>query len=290
MLLASSNIQYGLGRDNAYDLARLARAVEAADIIAFQEVVRGFDLNRRADQAAELGRLLNRYWVYGAGFDVDNSTLDPAGRVVNRRRQFGNMVASRWPIRASRTIALPRRPYHGVFDVARAAIEAVIETPDGAFRVYSVHLSHIHSEQRARQIAHLLDQIGRAPDDGAPWDGTGRLIEAEGLGPIAMPRAAVVMGDFNCQADDPEYAMLCGPKDRRRGRLAAHDQLVDSWVAAGHDAMQGKSCHAEGKSAERYKIDYILLSQSLAGAVQGAWIDEAAIGSDHNPIFAELAP
>ena len=39
MLLASYNIQYGLGRDNAYDIPRLARAVEAADIIALQEVV-----------------------------------------------------------------------------------------------------------------------------------------------------------------------------------------------------------------------------------------------------------
>ena len=54
--------------------------------------------------------------------------------------------------------------------------------------------------------------------------------------------------------------------------------------------MQGKSCHAEGTSAERFKIDYILLSPALAGTVQGAWIDEAAIGSDHNPVFAELAP
>ena len=97
------------------------------------------------------------------------------------------------------------------------------------------------------------------------------------------------MGDFNCQADDPEYAMLCGLNDRRRGRLAAHGQFVDSWVAAGHDAMQGKSCHGAGTSADRYKIDYILLSPSLADAVQGAWIDEAAIGSDHNPVFAELA-
>ncbi len=53
MLLASYNIQYGLGRDNVYDLCRLTRAVEAADIIFLQEVVRGFDLNRWADQPAE---------------------------------------------------------------------------------------------------------------------------------------------------------------------------------------------------------------------------------------------
>ena len=132
--------------------------------------------------------------------------------------------------------------------------------------------------------------IGRAPDEGAPWDSTGRLIEAEGLGAVAIPRAAIIMGDLNSQAEDPEYAMLCGPTDRRGGRLAAYDRFVDSWVAAGHDAMQGKSCHAGGAPTEHYKIDYILLSPSLAGAVQGAWIDETAIGSDHNPVFAELAP
>eukprot|EP01030_Chromulinospumella_sphaerica_P031480 gene31480-32107_t len=36
----SYNIQYGTGRDNVVDLARIARAVQGADVIALQEVER----------------------------------------------------------------------------------------------------------------------------------------------------------------------------------------------------------------------------------------------------------
>ena len=289
MLLATYNIQYGLGRDDVYDLPRLAAAVEAADVICLQEVTRGFDRNAKADQPAELGALLNRHWVYGPGFDIDNSEIDPDGRVVNRRRQFGNMVLSRWPILACRNIVLPRRPYHGVYDIGRAALEAVIDSPAGAVRVYSVHLSHIDSAQRVPQVAFLLDQVDRAPSEGAPWDSTGSFIRAEGLETFAMPAPAILMGDFNCRADDPEYELICGPKNRRRGRITPYDRFVDSWVAAGHDALDGKSYHVKRVVVDRYRIDYIFLSPALAGAVREAWIDDQAIGSDHNPVFAELA-
>ena len=48
MRLLSYNIQYGFGRDNAYDLARVAKVIAEADIAALQEVDRhwsrtGFD-------------------------------------------------------------------------------------------------------------------------------------------------------------------------------------------------------------------------------------------------------
>jgi endonuclease/exonuclease/phosphatase family metal-dependent hydrolase len=36
--LVTYNIQYGLGKDNRYDLARIAREIEDADVIALQEV------------------------------------------------------------------------------------------------------------------------------------------------------------------------------------------------------------------------------------------------------------
>ena len=36
------NIQYGVGLDGRYDLERIIDAVKDADIIAFQEVTRGF--------------------------------------------------------------------------------------------------------------------------------------------------------------------------------------------------------------------------------------------------------
>ena len=40
MRFVSYNIQYGKGRDGRFDLARIADAVRAADVIALQEVER----------------------------------------------------------------------------------------------------------------------------------------------------------------------------------------------------------------------------------------------------------
>ncbi|MGO8586948.1 endonuclease, partial [Rhizobium ruizarguesonis] len=42
MNFASYNIQYGFGLDGRYDLTRIARSLEGADVIALQEVTRGF--------------------------------------------------------------------------------------------------------------------------------------------------------------------------------------------------------------------------------------------------------
>jgi endonuclease/exonuclease/phosphatase family metal-dependent hydrolase len=86
MKLVSYNIQYGFGSDGRYDLARAAKVVGGADIIALQEVERHWLRSNEDDQPEILSRLLpDYYWVYGPAFDMDASEkLD--GRVINRRR------------------------------------------------------------------------------------------------------------------------------------------------------------------------------------------------------------
>ena len=54
MKLVTYNIQYGLGRDNRFDLARIAREIEDADIIALQEVERHWQRSGRVDAPAVL--------------------------------------------------------------------------------------------------------------------------------------------------------------------------------------------------------------------------------------------
>ena len=50
MKLVSYNIQYGFGSDGRYDLARAARVVADADIIALQEVERFWQRTNEDDQ------------------------------------------------------------------------------------------------------------------------------------------------------------------------------------------------------------------------------------------------
>ncbi len=109
MKFVTYNIQYGLGKDDRYDLARIAREVETADVIALQEVERHWQRSGCVDAPAVLGsHLPEHHWVYGANLDMDASYREPAGRLVNRRRQFGTMIRSRSPIVSSRNHLLPK--------------------------------------------------------------------------------------------------------------------------------------------------------------------------------------
>lgn len=173
MKFVTYNIQYGLGKDDRYDLARIAREVETADIIALQEVERHWQRSGCVDAPAVLGsHLPEHHWVYGANLDMDASYRDPKGRLVNRRRQFGTMILSRTPIVSSRNHLLPKYGTLTQHSIQQGALEAVIVTERaGPVRVYSVHLSHLSIAARMPQIDALLDVHARAPAEGGAWCG-----------------------------------------------------------------------------------------------------------------------
>src|SRR5438309_42953 len=201
MKFVTYNIQYGLGKDNRYDLARIAREVESADVIALQEVERHWQRSGCVDAPAVLGsHLPEHHWVYGANLDMDASYRDPAGRLVNRRRQFGTMILSRSPIVSSRNHLLPKYGTLTQHSIQQGTLEAVIVTERaGPVRVYSVHLSHLSIATRMPQIDALLDIHSRAPSEGGAWCGGHPDPEAgwtEGEMP-PMPADAILLGDFN---------------------------------------------------------------------------------------------
>ena len=75
MKFVSYNIQYGFGADGRYDLARAAKVIADADVVALQEVERNWQRTGNDDQPELLSRLLpHHYWVYGPAFDMDAST------------------------------------------------------------------------------------------------------------------------------------------------------------------------------------------------------------------------
>jgi len=109
MKLVTYNIRFGLGLDQQIDLGRIAGAVQDADIIALQEVERFWKHSGMVDQPEILASHMEKfYWSYCPAFDIDASTRTNEGIVLNRRRQFGPMVLSRWPIRMSRIIVFPK--------------------------------------------------------------------------------------------------------------------------------------------------------------------------------------
>lgn len=287
VLCASYNIHFGIGQDGQYDLGRIVDTVRDADIIALQEVIQGWPAADFADQAAEIAAALNYHYVYGSTFDADASETADDGTVVNRRRRFGNMVASRWPIRASRTLPLPHTAFPTAFDLQRCAVEAVVAAPGGDLRVYSVHTSHVSAEKRLPQVKALLDIVASAPDTGKAWDFEFDMFKAQGLERCEIPASAIVMGDLNFSPQEPEYPVMCGAVTPFEGRQPRHDQLLDAWVLAGNDETAGDSFIEPQHPG--YRIDHCLVTHDLRGMVKKAWLDTNAKGSDHYPLFVEMA-
>ncbi len=286
MKVATYNIQYGLGKDDRYDLARIAREIEDADVIALQEVERHWQRSGCVDAPAVLAsHLPEHHWIYGPNLDVDASYRSREGRLINRRRQFGTMILSRSPIVSSRNHLLPKYGTLTQHSIQQGALEAVIVTEGaGPVRIYSVHLSHLSAALRLQQVEALLDIHARAPAEGGAWCGGHPDPQAgwtEGEMP-PMPGDAILLGDFNFTWRAPEYDRIVGPRSERYGRLNRLTGFVDAWVAAGHREDEG----ATANDAER--IDFCFVSATLASRVQAARIDANATGSDHQPLWVTM--
>ena len=303
MKVVTYNIRYGLGLDNRYDLARIANAVRGADIIALQEVERLWRRSGMADQPEQLGELLrDYYWTYCPSFDVDASTRGTVGAVVNRRRQFGPMLLSKWPILSARVIVLPLLETVELLNLRRGAVEGIIATPAGVLRVYSLHLSSISSRERLAQIDALFDVFSQGCNSSAPITGGTpadpgeaenfrRMDWSNGEPTPPAPEHALFMGDFNCLAESEEYIRFAGQIDPVYGRGLHSDELVDSWSVAKEKIGEPTSWwpdppdRAPGRAL---RLDYCFVSAGLAGKISRAWVDTDADGSDHRPYWVEF--
>ena len=221
---------------------------------------------------------------------MDASEAGAGGAVVNRRRQFGNMLLARWPITWSRLHILPKLATVEQFNMDMAALEGVIEAPGGPLRVLSIHLGSVSSRERLMQIALLLGLHDRAAATGGAWCGDPVVHgdESWAVGePPAMPREAIWMGDFNAPPDGPEYAAIIGPDDPLYGHVRYADRFADAWTAAGNERDDRVSRPAY-EGLDDMHLDYCFVSAGLADRVRSSYIDMDAAGSDHQPVWVEI--
>ncbi len=284
--LVTYNIQYGFDCQGQYDLQRSIDAVRAADIICLQEVERYWERSEYTDQVRSIELALpDHAVVYGANLDVHTGHRDPLRPGRRLRRQFGNLIASRWPILSTRNLPLPKRAMVNQHSIQQGLLEAVIETPDGPLRVYTTHLSHLAPATRLPQVEAILRFVGRAPSEGGAWCGahpdksTG-WIEGE-MPP--MPRPALITGDLNFDYRSEEYAEMIGPWSHKYGRLTSPMAYQDAWVAGGNDESSGAT-----RPDKPGRIDHCLTTASGEIQVKRCRIDSTAGGSDHFPLWVEF--
>ena len=164
MKLVTYNIQYSKGQDGKFSLIRIAEALQDADIACIQEVERFWQRSGFIDQSQALSSFLpNFFTIFGTALDVNSSIKNKYGQIFNRRRQFGNMILSKYPIISSRNFPLPKEGVGPIHSIQRALLEAVIDIPDiGPTRIYNTHLSHRDSKSRFPQLNHMIKVLGQA--------------------------------------------------------------------------------------------------------------------------------
>lgn len=286
MKLASYNIQYGKGKDEQFDLDRIASDLGTPELIALQEVETYSNRSGMVHQAQEMAKRFDQmHWVYGPGIDLDASLMID-GKLVQRRRQFGNMVLSKWPILSSINHTLPKIALHGIFHLQRTIVETVIDAPSGPFRFCSVHLDHVSTDTRMSQVHYMKDLLLRGHERGASAGGVmNDPTWFDGELP-SQPMSAIIMGDMNFTPDSPEYTYLLGDVSGFHGRTIRAHGLADAWVLSGHDEMDGDTIPRKEMGPRR--IDHCFVTTDFADKVTSMDIGVDALGSDHQPIFVDL--
>jgi endonuclease/exonuclease/phosphatase family metal-dependent hydrolase len=278
MQIVTYNIQYSKGKDDQFNLARIVSEIEGADVIALQEVMWNGPGLPDADQLGCIAELFSGYhWVYGPAVDLD-------GGAPGVRTQFGNMVLSRWPILASRMLLLPGVETYDRTSIQRCALEAVIAAPSGPIRTYSVHLDHLNPRHRRREVAFLRDAV--LADTPTVVSGPPLALFDPPIASVPDAPEAVVLGDFNIVSGSAEHDELVGVEDCYEGRVIVADRLIDTWMATGHPVDSGATW-SDGDL--NVKLDYIFVTPGLAERVVSSRIDDDAVGSDHDPVWMELA-
>lgn len=285
MHLVSYNIQYGTGKDGRVDINRIVGEIADADIIAMQEVDRYWSRSGMTDQVAEFtSRLPDHHWVYGPGVDLNASTRDDAGRLVNRRRQFGNLLLSRSPILASKNHLLPKMNLHTQLSIQRTILDGVIACPGGNVRVASVHLAHAAVPERLAQVNRIRQLQADAGRDGGVLSSR-HANWPEGDQSPAWPRQSILLGDFNMSPDEAAYAAMVGPEDPKYGRITEMGGYLDAWISAGGGEDAG---HTKFEATGNRRIDFAFVSPDLAGRLRKIQVDADAQGSDHQPLWLEI--
>ena len=296
MKIVTYNIQFGQGRDGKVDLSRIVDAVQGADVIALQEVDRFWTRSLMADQVEGLVNAFPGYdYAFGAGVNQAAGHTGAEDRPRRpRRRQFGNLLLSREPIQYCRHHLLPKSASIGPLSIQRSALECAVTYSGTPIRFINTHLTHLSSETRVPQVRELLRIHKEAPHEGLPVCGAievnplrdGGDYWAEGLMSGGVSPNAVMLGDFNCTPDAPEYELITGPISPYGGRVTHPLGFVDAWVYAGEDPDGGFTSDVKKEPA---RLDYAFVSAGLRERIERCWVDEAAPGSDHQPVWLELA-
>lgn len=136
----SYNLHNGFSAEGGLDLEALARNIEesGADVVALQEISRGWLISGRIDMLEWLSQRLDMPYYFGPSSGP----------------YWGNAILSHYPINSAVNIPVPSEG----LPLERSFISASLEIGDHAVQFVAVHLHHVDgdSEIRVNQISAVL--------------------------------------------------------------------------------------------------------------------------------------
>ncbi|HEY1995902.1 endonuclease/exonuclease/phosphatase family protein [Paraburkholderia sp.] len=286
MRLISWNVQWGRNAAGGVDLARTlaeARRLADFDVLCLQEITRGFAAlpgHPGDDQFAELAAALPDFTIVEA-IGADLAPLGPLGPGV-QRRQFGNALATRWPVGRVTRHALPWPADPVAPSMQRVALEAELQAPGGALRVLTTHLEFYSVTQRLAQVDALRRLQLEAVDHAAH---PAKAETTEGPFTLtARPVSAIVCGDFNSSFGSEAYRRMLEP-------LAGSPAFIDAWTTLHPGVTPPPTAgvyDTEQWSSGPLTCDFVFITEDLRDRLRSCEIDGATRASDHQPVLLEL--
>ena len=279
MRLVTWNTQWCCGLDGVVGperIVRTARALADFDVLCLQEIAQGFDAMPGApgDQPAQLQALLPGFQLF-FGAAVDDVAPD------GRRMRFGNLIATRLPVAHVQHHALPWPADAGVRSMPRmCTVVTVVDPQLGAVRVMTTHLEYYSKPQRMAQARALrqlhVEACGQAAAPPLPDDGDS---------PFRAKRhtpEAILCGDFNLEAHEPEYAEIQAPFGAAR--------LHDAWPRVHGTAPHAPTFRLFDRTygPDPIACDFVFVSDGLAARVRRIVVDATTRDSDHQPVLVDL--
>ncbi len=285
MKLITWNVQWCRGVDLRVDPARVADEATRLgdfDVLCLQEIADNVPAprlpgNTDANQFAELAAHFPGYTAI-PGVAVDH----PADN--GRRRRFGNMILSRFPVRQVFAHLLPFPADPGTPGMPRIALEAVVGTAFGDVRVITTHLEYYSLAQRTAQVEAL--RIIYAQGHGHARDARITMDDGGPFQTFARPAATIITGDFNLEPDDPLHARMSEPFPD------ATPPLADAWEVAHPGLPHPPTFCVFQKSSPDAPVlhcDFIFVSDNLRRRVLEVEVDTHTQVSDHQPVMLTLA-
>jgi len=286
MKLVTWNTQWCCGNDGVVSPKRIvdgARAMADFDVLCLQEIAVNYprlEGDASHDQPALLRELLPGFQLfYGAVVDEWNPQTPQVGR-----QQFGNLIATRLPVVQVQHHPLPYPADGGTRSMPRMCTVVTVMDPHlGAVRVMTTHLEFYSKPQRIAQAMGLRDlhlqYTGHAlaqpepSDDGSPFQTK------------VHTHQAVLCGDFNLEAHEPEYAALTALAETAQGTLH------DAWRVLHGAAPQPPTFRLHDRRYGPVPIicDFVFVSDSLKARVKHMDVDGITQASDHQPVLVEFA-